>query len=446
MTRETNVQRTTYNVRKGLIQKRSGSGSTSYAVRGTKKVYLDHAATTPTDAAVLKAMTPYFSDVFANPSSLHSAGQKALQGVKHARKQMAEILNAHEDELIFTSGGTESDNLAILGVVNSAVKPPLSKGAAELGSAGESIPHVITSEIEHHAVLEPLERLRQEGVIELTKIKPGKDGIVSAPDVLAAIKSNTILVSVIHANNEIGTIQPIEEIGKGILKWRKNNSTLYPYFHTDACQSAGYLDLNVEKLHVDFLTLNGGKIYGPKGVGVLFVRRGTKIQPILRGGGQERGLRSGTENVPGIVGLAKAFAMVSANKAEEVARLEFLRDRLIKGLLSISKTRLNGHAEKRLPNNVNISFMDIEGEAAMLYLDAKGVQCSTGSACASGSLDPSHVILALGLSYEAAHGSLRFTLGKSTTKADVDYVIKIMPGLIQKLRVMSPVNLDMKHF
>lgn len=414
----------------------------SYVMR---KAYMDHAATTPVDPAVLKAMLPYFSVAFANPSSLHSAGQEALAGVKQARKKIAEILNGHEDEVVFTSGGTESDNLAICGIVNSVTQPPLLRGATPKGVGG-SIPHVITTEIEHHAVLEPLNHLEKTGKIELTKIKSGPDGVVNVKDVLDAIKSNTILVSVIHANNEIGTIQPVEEIGKGILKWRKANSSIYPYLHTDACQSAGYLDINVEKLHVDLLTLNGGKVYGPKGIGLLFVRRGTKIQPVLRGGGQEKGLRSGTENVPGIVGLAKALELTHAHKQDETARLEFLRDRLIQGLLRISKTRLNGHAEKRLPNNVNISFMDIEGEAAMLYLDAKGVQCSTGSACASSSLDPSHVILALGMSYEAAHGSLRFTLGKSTTKADVDYVIKIMPGIVERLRKMSPVSLDMKHF
>ncbi len=412
-----------------------------------KSIYLDHAATTPVDPAVMKAMAPYFSDIYANPSSLHSAGQKALESVKQARKKIAEILNGHEDEIIFTSGGTESDNLAILGVVSSYPLGQSPLGGGELRAASyDEKPHIITTEIEHHAVLEPLVYLEKTGKIELTKIKPGADGIVDAKEILGAIKPNTVLVSIIHANNEIGTIQPIEEIGKGILKWRKANSSAYPYFHTDACQSAGYLDLNVEKLHVDLLTLNGGKIYGPKGIGLLFVRRNTKIQPILRGGGQEKGLRSGTENVPGIIGLAKALELVSAHKDDEVARLEFLRDRLIKGLLRISKTRLNGHADKRLPNNVNISFMDIEGEASMLYLDAKGVQCSTGSACASSSLDPSHVILALGMSYEAAHGSLRFSLGKSTAKADVDYVIKITPGIVERLRKMSPVDLDMKHF
>jgi cysteine desulfurase len=249
-----------------------------------------------------------------------------------------------------------------------------------------------------------------------------------------------------YANNEIGTIQPIAEIGKAILKYRKQSDSLYPYFHSDACQAAGYLDLNVEKLHVDLLTLNGGKIYGPKGVGLLFVRRGVKIESQIVGGGQERRLRSGTENVPGIVGLAKALDLAQSKRDKESLRLIKLRERLIDGLLKIEKSRLNGDEKIRLPNNVNISFMDIEGEAAMLYLDAKGIFCSTGSACASTSLDPSHVILALGMSYEAAHGSLRFTLGQSTTTKDVNYLIKVMPDIVKRLRAISPVSLDMTRF
>ena len=249
-----------------------------------------------------------------------------------------------------------------------------------------------------------------------------------------------------YANNEIGTIQPIADIGRALLKWRKQRSSPFPYFHSDACQAAGALDLDVEKLHVDLLTLNGSKIYGPKGVGLLFVRRGVELEPLVRGGGQERGLRSGTENVPGIVGLAEALEIAQAEKDKENARLIKLRDKLIQGLLKIPKTRLNGHPVQRLPNNANVSFMDIEGEAAVLYLDAQGIYCSTGSACASSSLDPSHVILATGVSYEAAHGSLRFTLGRSTKPSDIDYVLKVVPDVVQKLRHMSPVNLDMKYF
>lgn len=423
-----------------------------------KIIFLDHAAATPLDQRVLKAMLPYFDKTFANPSSLHSPGQAANKAVTQARKSIATILNGHADEIIFTSGGTESDNLAIMGVIASASVSPFQKGTASMQGikAEESIPHVVTTAIEHHAVLEPLKHLEKIGAIKLTVIKPKKNGIVAAQDVLDAVKQNTVLVSVMYANNEIGTIQPIAEIGKALLKWRKDvgqwdggtvgRATSYPLFHSDACQAAAYLDLNVEKLHVDLLTLNAGKIYGPKGVGLLFVRRGTKLAPITRGGGQERGLRSGTENVPGIVGMAKALELVQKNRAKESKRLSLLRNKLIDGLLRLPKSRLNGDADQRLPNNVNISFLDIEGEAAMLYLDAKGIACSTGSACASSSLDPSHVILALGLSYEAAHGSLRFTLGKSTTKSDVDYVISVMPGIVEMLRKISPVTLDMTHF
>jgi cysteine desulfurase len=400
---------------------------------------MDHAAATPLDPRVLKAMLPYFDKISANASSLHSQGQDAYKAVAEARKAIAAILNGHPDEIVFTSGGTESDNLAIRGILEDAVP--------KLGWDGSTAkPHVITTAIEHHAVLEPLVHLQKIGAIQLTIIKPDKKGIVSAQDIIQSITPSTVLISVMYANNEIGTIQPIAEIGKGLLKWRKANNSVLPYFHSDACQAAGYLDLNVEKLHVDLMTLNAGKIYGPKGAGFLFVRRGTRIAAQSRGGGQERGARSGTENVPGIVGMAKALELVQKDREKESKRLTLLRDRLIDGLLRLPKSRLNGDADRRLPNNVNISFLDIEGEAAMLYLDAKGIACSTGSACASSSLDPSHVILALGMSYEAAHGSLRFTLGKSTTKADVDYVISFMPSIIEMLRKISPVTLDMRSF
>lgn len=395
------------------------------------EIYLDHAATTPMDPRVTRSMMPYFSDIAANPSSFHSAGLKAKNAVVDARKIIASLMNAREDEILFTSGGTESDNMAVIGIP---------KFYAAKGK------HVITSSIEHPAVLEPLMYLQKKGEIELTIVSVDRDGLVD-PDVVAnAIRPDTVFVSIMMANNEIGTIEPIAEIGREILKWRKEHKTALPYFHTDACQAAGVLDLDVEKLHVDALTLNGSKMYGPKGVGLLYLRRGVSIDPLVRGGGQERGLRSGTENVPGIIGLATAFELAQHEKEKENARLTSLRDHLIEGLLNIPKTRLNGHASKRLPNNVNVSFMDIEGEAAVLYLDAEGIECSTGSACASTSLDPSHVILAIGMSYEAAHGSLRFTLGKGTTKKDIDRVIAVMPGIVQKLRVMSPVNLDMKYF
>lgn len=396
-----------------------------------RRIYLDHAATTPVDPAVLRAMRPFFSERFANPSSLHAPGTEAHQAVASARRTIAEFLRGHEDEIVFCSGGTESNNLAIQGIVHAH---------RERGH------HVVTSAIEHPSVLETLERLARRGDIELTVVPVGADGIVAVSDIAKAITERTVLVTVMTANNEIGTIQPIAEIGRAILSYRKAHGTIYPIFHTDACQATGAMDLDITKLHTDLLTANGTKAYGPKGIGLLFVRRGLKLEPIVFGGGQERGLRSGTENVPGIVGFAKAFELARARREKENARLIILRDRLIEGLLRIPKSRLNGHATERLPNNVNVSFMDIEGEAAVLYLDAKGIYCSTGSACASTSLDPSHVILALGVSYEAAHGSLRFSLGRSTTKEGIDTVIKVMPKVIQRLRHMSPVNLDMKYF
>lgn len=403
-----------------------------------KNIYLDHAATTPLDPAVLEKMQPYFSDIFANPSSFHSPGLRAKEAVDAARKNIATQINAHADEMVFCSGGTESDNLAVLGIINAF---QVSRFRLQ-----ESKPHVITSSVEHHAVLEPLMHLQKTGEIGLTILPVDKFGRVDVKGLEKELRPETVLVSIMYANNEIGTIEPIADIGRTLLKWRKANSTRYPYFHSDACQAAGALDLDVEKLHVDLLTLNGSKIYGPKGVGLLFVRRGVELEPLVRGGGQERGLRSGTENVPGIIGLAAALELAQDEKEKESARLTKLRDKLIAGLLEIPKTRLNGHPIERLPNNVNVSFMDIEGEAAVLYLDAQGIYCSTGSACASSTLDPSHVILAIGISYEAAHGSLRFTLGHSTKSSDIDYVLKTIPSIVAKLRHMSPVNLDMKYF
>lgn len=396
-----------------------------------KRFYLDHAAATPVDPAVFKAMKPYFSEAFANPSSFHTDGLEVQRALSDARRRIALGMNAHMDELIFCSGGTESDNLAIQGIVRAHV------------SHGK---HVITSAIEHHAVLELLKRMEKKGEIELTVVGVDSEGIIDVHDVVNAIRPDTVLISIMAANNEIGTIQPIAEIGRELLKYRKSHESAYPYFHTDACQYAGVATIDPEKFHADLITFNASKIYGPKGAGVLYIRKGVKIEPLLVGGGHERGIRSGTENVPAIIGLAKAFELVQKTMEKENKRLSDLRDHLIEGLLKIPKSRLNGHATQRLPNNVNITFLDIEGEAALLYLDAQGVRCSTGSACASSSLDPSHVILALGVSYEAAHGSLRFSLGKSTTKEEIDAVIEMMPGIVQKLRHMSPVNLDMKYF
>ncbi len=403
-------------------------------------VYLDHAATTPMDVRVLEAMTPYFSDTYGNPSSFHSVGLAAKEAVATARHTIAALLGARDEEILFTSGGTESNNLVVFGIPRGQKKLLKEK-------LGEDVkPHVMTSAIEHHAILEPLIWLERAGEIELTTLAVSREGLVDIDELEKALKPNTVLVTVMTANNEIGTIEPIADIGRRLLAWRKEQKTPYPYFHTDACQAAGVLDLNVEKTHVDLLTMNGSKIYGPKGIGLLYLRRGIKIEPLIRGGGQERKMRSGTENVPAIIGLAKAFELIQAGRDTENARLTTLRDRLVAGLLRIPKARLNGHPTDRLPNSANISFLDIEGEAAVLYLDAEGIMASTGSACASASLDPSHVILATGLSYEAAHGSIRFTLGHMTTTADVDYVIAVMPGVVERLRKMSPVNLDMKYF
>ncbi len=406
----------------------------------SRVIYLDHAATTALDPRVFAAMQPYFSDVYGNPSSFHSVGLEAKKAVSAARKTIATLLHGHEEEVLFTSGGTESDNLAVIGVPRAAKKGLTTKFGPDVK------PHVITSAIEHHAVLEPLLHAQKIGEIELTVVSVDREGHVSLKEIEAALTERTVLVSIMLANNEIGTIQPIADIGRVLLAWRKAHATAYPYFHSDACQAAEYLDLNVELLHTDLLTLNGSKMYGPKGVGILYVRRGVKVEPLVRGGGQERNIRSGTENVPAIVGLAKALELAQAERETESARLTVLRDRLVEGLLKIPKSRLNGHPTERLPNSANVSFLDIEGEAAVLYLDAEGIMVSTGSACASTSLDPSHVILATGLSYEAAHGSIRFTLGHSTTEADIDHVIEVMPGVVERLRKMSPVNLDMKYF
>ncbi len=400
-----------------------------------REVYLDHAAATPLDPRVREAMLPYLGEVYGNPSSFHSAGKDAKDAIDDARGRIANVLNVRADEILFTSGGTESDNLAILGYV---------RANKALGN------HLITTAFEHQAVLEAMLHLEKKEGFEVTYLEPDREGMISVDQVVAAIRPDTLLVSIMHANNEIGTIQPISEIGNAIQKIRSlkpKTSNLTPVFHTDACQSAGYIDLNQETLHIDLLTFNGSKVYGPKGVGALFVKRGIKLQPLQFGGAQERGLRPGTENVAGIVGLATALEIAHDSLDEETQRLSVLRDRLIAGVqASIAKVRLNGHATSRLPNNVNISFMDLEGEALLLYLDAAGIYASTGSACTSASLDPSHVILSLGLPYEVAHGSLRFSLGRATTEEDIDYVLDVLPQLVEKLRSLSPVRVDEKYF
>ncbi|MBT3538632.1 cysteine desulfurase [Candidatus Parcubacteria bacterium] len=393
-----------------------------------KLVYLDHAATTYTDERVVKAMQPYFTEKFANPSGLYTIGREVNGALNDARRTIAEILHTLPDTIIFTGGGTESDNMAVFGV------------ARKYADKGK---HIITTKLEHHAVLHSCEQLEKEG-FEVTYLEPDSQGFISPKKVSAALREDTILVSIMYGNNEVGTVEPIADIGREILKWRKTHATKFPFFHTDACQAPGALELDVEKLHVDLMTLNGSKIYGPKGVGILYKRRNVQLQPLIFGGGQEMRLRSGTENVPGIVGLAKALELVQERREDEYMRLIDLRnyfwDRLQK---DIPKIKLNGAdlGLTRLPNNLNISILDIEGEALLLYLDEYGIVCSTGSACTSESLDPSHVLLAMGLPYEYAHGSLRFTLGQKTTKEDIDYVMKYLPEIVEKLRQISPVNL-----
>ncbi len=382
------------------------------------KIYLDYAATTPCDPKVAKAMSVFLKKDFGNPSSIHNFGQKASMAIGMARQNLAEFLGCESEEIVFTGSATEADNLAIFGTLK-AVK--ITK------------PHIITSQIEHPAVLESCRELERRGV-EVTYLSVGKDGVVEVSELKKAMKSNTVLVSIMYANNEVGTIQPIAEIGELI---KKINTKIL--FHIDAVQAANFLDCDVKKLGVDLLTLSGHKIYGPKGVGALYVKRGTPIAPIIYGGGHERGLRSGTENVAGIVGLGQAVKEIQNPKLKiQNIRIRQFRDKLIKTILKIiPASRLNGSLTQRLANNVNISFDGAEGEAIVVALDQKGIACSTGSACSSGSLEPSHVLLALGLSEEAAHGSLRLTLGKYNTAKDIEKIIKVLPVIIQRLRKIS---------
>lgn len=388
----------------------------------SQKVYLDYAATTPIDEEVLKAMMPYLKKDFGNPSSLHSFGQETRAAIDQARKKVAKFLNCNESEIIFTGSATEANNLSIFGTVRS-LQRKLPK------------PHIITSTIEHHAVLHPFEKLEKENV-EVTFIKPDKEGIISIKDIKKAIKENTVLISLMYANNEIGTIQPIQELGALIKQINKSREQKI-YFHSDAVQAVNYLDCDVEKLGVDLLTISAHKIYGPKGVGALYVKEGTIIEPIIYGGGHEFGLRSGTENVAGIVGLGKAIELVKKHK-EDIKRIQNLRDKIIKEVLKIPNTRLNGSKEKRLPNNANISIAGVEGESLVIALDQENIAVSTGSACSSKDLRPSHVLLAIGLSPKEAHGSLRITLGRFTTEKEVNYFLKILPKVVKRLREISP--------
>lgn len=383
-------------------------------------IYLDHSATTPVRPEVLEAMLPYFSIGFGNPSSIYTIGQEARKAVDDAREQAARILGARMSEIVFTSGGTESDNAAL-------------KGAAfALRHTGN---HIITTAIEHHAVLHTCHQLEQFG-FDVTYIPVDEYGIVDPHTVARAITDETVLVSVMMANNEIGTIQPVAEIARSVKTEAQRRSRTI-VMHTDAVQAAGFLDINARDLGVDLMSLSAHKIYGPKGVGLLYVKRGTPFEAQNAGGGQERQRRSGTENVPGIVGMSEALRLAASEREQVAARCLRLRDKLINGIFdSIDRVHLNGHPTQRLPNNVNISFEDIEGEPVLLGLDFAGVCASSGSACSSASLEPSHVLLAIRRSAELAQGSLRITLGRDNTDEDVDYLLAVLPEIVDKLRAM----------
>ncbi len=394
-----------------------------------RRVYFDHNATTPVDPEVLEAMLPYFSDEFGNASSIHSFGQRTRSAVERARESVAALIGARAEEIVFTSGGTESDNLAVFGLVAAApfggVYPERSRGAQGKRN------HVITTSIEHHAVLNACQALEQRGV-EVTYLPVDQEGRVDPDDVRRSIRPETVLITVIHANNELGTIQPIEEIGCIAAE-------ADIYFHSDAVQSAGKIPLDVNRLGVDLLSISGHKLYGPKGVGALYVRKGTPLEPLLYGGHHERDRRPGTENVAGIVGLGKAAELARARLGETSSRLAALRGRLEQGLLAqVPHARVNGSCAHRTPNTTNITFPFIEGEALVIALDLKGLACSTGAACSSGAIEPSHVLTAIGLPAEEARASLRFSLGRENTEEDVDLALVMVPGVVEHLRELSP--------
>ncbi|MGE5799180.1 MAG: cysteine desulfurase NifS [Syntrophaceae bacterium] len=381
-----------------------------------KRIYLDHAATTPVDPEVIEAMLPYFRETFGNPSSIHSFGQQARSAVEDAREKVASFMGAKPAEIVFTSGGTESNNFAIKGIAWANRK----KGN-----------HIVTSAIEHHAVMEPCRFLEREG-FEVTFLPVDPRGLADPCDVEKAITGRTILVTIMHANNEIGTLQPIAGIGK-IARDRG------VCFHTDAVQTFGHVPFTVDELNVDLLSLSAHKLYGPKGVGVLYVRKGTRMEPHMHGGEQEGKRRASTHNVPGIVGLSKAVELAGKAMPGGEARIAGLRDRLIRGIFDrIDEVRLNGHPDRRLANNVNVSITHCEGEAMLLSLDLMGIACSTGSACSSTSVEPSHVLRAIGLSVDQIRGSLRFSLGRHTEDHEIDRLLDVLPGIVRRLRAMSP--------
>lgn len=379
-------------------------------------IYLDHSATSPVDPDVFKAMEPYFVNSFGNPSTLYSLGREAKIAMESSRKKVASLIGANPEEVIFTSGGTESDNIAIKGI------------AYKLKDKGN---HIITSKIEHPAVEETCKYLEKNG-FQVTYLPVGEEGIVSISDLENAITDKTILITIMHANNEIGTIQPIKEIGEIA---HKNKI----YFHSDAVQSVGKIPVNVNVLKVDLLSISSHKIYGPKGIGALYIKKGVRLEPILHGGGHENGIRPGTENIAGIVGLGKACEIAEASLEQNIQHLTVIRDEIIKRVLSeIEQSHLNGHPTKRLPNNINFRFTGIEGESLVLHLDFKGIASSTGSACSSKKLEPSHVLMALGLKEVDAHGSLRLTLGRENKPEEIDYIVESIKTSVNTLRNLSP--------
>jgi len=402
--------------------------NSSASINKNRRVYLDYAAATPVRPEVHQFIKPFAEENFGNPSAIYLEGRIAKQALEQARETVAKNLNCQPHEIIFTNGGTESINLAIFGVAR-AYKKFFTK------------PRFITSQIEHPAVLSSMAQLTKEG-FDIKYVSTNKYGEVNLEELKKYLNPQTILVSIMYANNEIGTIQPIAEISALIKNYRKNK--YLPFFHIDACQAANYLNLDVKHLGVDFMTLNGGKIYAPKASGVLYKKSGLSIDPIILGGGQEKNLRSGTENLASWIGLAEALRLAQQEKNSEIKKIKKLRDYLQKNILKIPQTILNGHPQKRLPNNINVIISGIEGEALILELDKAGIAASTGSACHSRSLEPSHVLKSLGWSREKIHGSLRLTLGKYTTKKEIDYVVKTLPKIVNKLRSLSAI--DINHY
>ncbi|MEK7463794.1 MAG: cysteine desulfurase family protein [Patescibacteria group bacterium] len=394
-----------------------------HTAESAKTIYLDYAATTPTDPEVLKMMLPYFGREYSNASSMHSSGRRAGQAIADARSLVASILKCEPKEIIFTGSGTESDNLALLGV------------ARAYKSEGN---HIIISSIEHKAVTESAQYLREEGFkVSITPVMA--DGLIDVSALMALVTEKTILISVMYANNEIGTIQPIQEIASRLQLWKSaRGNRIMPFIHTDACQAAGALSLDVKKLGVDLMTINSSKIYGPKGAGALFKNKAIKLKPTIVGGEQEKNQRAGTENIALIVGFAEALKKADSLRVMESKRLILLRDYFIKSLLTkIPNAILNGHPKRRLPNNIHVSIPNIEGESILLMLDKLGIEASTGSACSAYDLRPSHVLMAIGQTPEFAHGSIRFSLGKTTKKKDIDYVLSVFPGIVARLSSIS---------